>query len=92
MKLLLLIYLLTGVFNFTLGIIVWLKNPHNRIHQSFVGFILGVVAWIISLYFLYSIKQESILLQNIGRFNRLLSFHADLLFPSNCLSIQISPP
>jgi len=64
-----LIYLITAIFNTILGTTIWLKNPKNRINQSFVAFIVGIVTWIVTLYYLYNVSTDSSYLLFFGRLN-----------------------
>lgn len=64
-----LVYLATAIFNTILGTTVWLKNPKNRINQAFVAFIVGIVVWIVTLYYLYNVSTDSSYLLFFGRLN-----------------------
>ncbi len=40
-----LVYLLTTLLNLIIGTAVWLKNPRNRLNQTFAIFIFGLIGW-----------------------------------------------
>jgi signal transduction histidine kinase len=61
-------YLITAFINAVLGAFVFFRNPHQKVHQAFAAFILGVVLWIISLFLFYAVTDEAFVLA-IGRFN-----------------------
>lgn len=53
------VYIVVTLIDLALGIIILVRNPKNKINQTFFAFILSVIFWTISIYLIYYLAFSS---------------------------------
>ncbi|HSD12406.1 MAG TPA: histidine kinase N-terminal 7TM domain-containing protein, partial [Patescibacteria group bacterium] len=63
-----LIYFITAFLNLTIALGIYLRRPREQLVKAFAIFITSITAWIITLYFFYSISTQVEVIV-VGRIN-----------------------
>lgn len=62
------IYIISIISILVLGLLVFYKNPREKVNRTFFFFVLATVLWLWSLFFYYIVESSKTLLL-LGRFN-----------------------